>query len=43
MQFFYIKYLLKFTDLKNKLNAEGSEPSENIGQLKMISADGKMH
>jgi hypothetical protein len=28
--------------LKTKLNAEGSELSQNMGQLKMVSADGKL-
>lgn len=32
-----------WSDLKRKLNAEGSELSEKIGQLKMRSADGKMY
>ena len=31
-----------WNDLKSKLLAEGSELSEKIGQLKMISPDGKM-
>ncbi len=31
-----------WNDLKAKLKKEGSELSENIGQLKMLSADGKM-
>lgn len=31
-----------WSDLKKKLNAEGSELSEKIGQLKMAAADGKM-
>lgn len=31
-----------WSDLKAKLKKEGSELSENIGQLKMLSADGKM-
>lgn len=31
-----------WSDLKNKLYAEGSELSEKIGQLKMIANDGKM-
>ncbi len=31
-----------WSDLKVKLNAEGSEVSENIGQLKMLATDGKM-
>ena len=31
-----------WADLKNKLKSEGSELSENIGQLKMLSPDGKM-
>ena len=31
-----------WSDLKSKLKSEGSEVSENIGQLKMISSDGKM-
>ena len=31
-----------WSDLKTKLNAEGSELSGNIGQLKMLSTDGKM-
>ncbi len=31
-----------WSDLKTKLNAEGSELSENIGQLKMMATDGKM-
>lgn len=30
-------------DLKNKLNEEGSELSANIGQLKMLSSDGKFY
>ena len=30
------------SDLKSKLNSEGIEVSENIGQLKMLSPDGKM-
>jgi hypothetical protein len=30
-------------DLKRKLQAEGSELSEKIGQLKMQSADGKFY
>ena len=29
-------------DLKTKLKSEGSEVSEKIGQLKMVSEDGKM-
>ena len=28
--------------LKTKLNAEGSEVSQNMGQLKLLSEDGKM-
>ncbi len=31
-----------WSDLKAKLNVEGSEVSENIGQLKMLANDGKM-
>ncbi len=31
-----------WSDLKAKLNTEGSELSENIGQLKMLATDGKM-
>lgn len=31
-----------WSDLKSKLKSEGSEVSENIGQLKMPSPDGKM-
>jgi hypothetical protein len=31
-----------WSDLKKKLNNEGSQLSENIGQLKMIANDGKM-
>jgi hypothetical protein len=31
-----------WSDLKTKLNKEGSELSEKIGQLKMVAADGKM-
>ena len=31
-----------WSDLKKKLEIEGSELSEKIGQLKMKSADGKM-
>jgi len=31
-----------WSDLKTKLKKEGSEVSENIGQLKMIAPDGKM-
>jgi len=31
-----------WSDLKKKLKDEGSELSENIGQLKMLAADGKM-
>ena len=31
-----------WNDLKAKLKKEGSELSENIGQLKMLSADGKL-
>lgn len=31
-----------WSDLKSKLKSEGSEVSENIGQLKMKSTDGKM-
>ncbi|MBE0497266.1 MAG: hypothetical protein IBX45_12680 [Campylobacterales bacterium] len=31
-----------WSDLKNKLNKEGSELSEKIGQLKMQASDGKM-
>ncbi len=31
-----------WSDLKAKLNVEGSELSENIGQLKMLASDGKM-
>ncbi|MBU4456706.1 MAG: hypothetical protein KKA65_04350, partial [Nanoarchaeota archaeon] len=30
-------------DLKNKLKEEGSELSEKIGQLKMLSSDGKYY
>src|SRR3972149_9515406 len=30
-----------WSDLKSKLKKEGSELSEKIGQLKMISSDGK--
>ncbi len=33
---------MKCTDLKAKLNKEGSELSEQIGQLKMSAPDGKM-
>lgn len=32
-----------WSDLKNKLKKEGSELSENIGQLKMKSSDGKFY
>ncbi len=32
-----------WNDLKTKLKKEGSELSENIGQLKMISSDGKFY
>lgn len=32
-----------WSDLKNKLKAEGSELSEKIGQLKMQSSDGKFY
>lgn len=32
-----------WSDLKSKLNQEGSELSEKIGQLKMRSADGKFY
>ncbi|MFC6269064.1 BRO-N domain-containing protein [Frigoriflavimonas asaccharolytica] len=32
-----------WSDLKSKLNVEGSELSENIGQLKMQSTDGKFY
>ena len=32
-----------WNDLKNKLIAEGSELSEKIGQLKMLSSDGKFY
>ena len=31
-----------WADLKSRLKAEGSEVSENIGQLKMPASDGKM-
>ncbi|MDP2079208.1 MAG: hypothetical protein Q8N01_06325 [Sulfuricurvum sp.] len=31
-----------WSDLKAKLKKEGSEVSENIGQLKMVAPDGKM-
>ena len=31
-----------WSDLKTKLKKEGSELSEKIGQLKMVSEDGKM-
>ena len=31
-----------WSDLKKKLKDEGSELSENIGQLKMLAQDGKM-
>lgn len=31
-----------WSDLKSKLKHDGSEMSENIGQLKMLSPDGKM-
>lgn len=31
-----------WSDLKTKLKKEGSELSEKIGQLKMLSLDGKM-
>lgn len=31
-----------WSDLKSKLNKEGSELSEKIGQLKMVADDGKM-
>ena len=30
-----------WSDLKNKLNQEGSELSDKIGQLKMVAPDGK--
>jgi len=32
-----------WSDLKSKLNKEGSELSENIGQLKIQSSDGKFY
>jgi hypothetical protein len=32
-----------WADLKKKLKSEGSELSEKIGQLKMISSDGKYY
>ena len=32
-----------WNDLKTKLKKEGSELSENIGQLKMMSSDGKLY
>lgn len=32
-----------WTDLKRKLNKEGSQVSENIGQLKLPAADGKKY
>jgi hypothetical protein len=32
-----------WNDLKTKLKKEGSELSENIGQLKMMSSDGKFY
>jgi hypothetical protein len=32
-----------WNDLKTKLRKEGSELSENIGQLKMMSSDGKLY
>ncbi len=32
-----------WSDLKKKLEAEGSELSEKIGQLKMLSSDGKRY
>lgn len=32
-----------WSDLKAKLKKEGSELSENIGQLKMLSSDGKSY
>lgn len=32
-----------WSDLKNKLKKEGSQLSENIGQLKMKSSDGKLY
>lgn len=32
-----------WSDLKSKLKKEGSQLSENIGQLKLMSADGKMY
>lgn len=32
-----------WSDLKSKLQKEGSQLSEKIGQLKMASADGKMY
>jgi len=31
-----------WSDLKTKLQKEGSELSENIGRLKMLSEDGKL-
>ena len=31
-----------WSDLKNKLKKEGSQLSENIGQLKMTADDGKL-
>lgn len=32
-----------WNDLKKKLRKEGSELSENIGQLKIVAPDGKKH
>jgi hypothetical protein len=32
-----------WNDLKTKLVSEGSEVSENIGQLKLIAQDGQLH
>ena len=32
-----------WSDLKSKLKKEGSELSEKIGQLKMLSVDGKLY
>ena len=32
-----------WSDLKSKLKTEGSQLSEKIGQLKMLSADGKFY
>ncbi len=32
-----------WSDLKNQLVKEGSQLSENIGQLKMLSSDGKFY